>query len=50
MSSAVAEPRFVMANECLLDTPAAPDPYPLLKPAWSISQAAEVFTVPSRWL
>ena len=43
----VASPRLVSARVCLVDSRARPSPYPLAKPACSISQAALVLTRPS---
>ena len=46
-SSVVASPRLVRASVCLVEIRAGPVPYPLVKPALSISQAAEVLVRPS---
>ncbi len=43
----VAAPRLVRARVCLVEIRAGPLPYPLVKPALSISQAAEVLVCPS---
>ena len=46
-SVVVAPPRLVSARACLVERRAGPSPYPLPKPACSISQAALVLTEPS---
>jgi hypothetical protein len=46
MSDAFAPPRLTRASVCLLETPASPIVNPFLKPARSMSHAADVLTVP----